>query len=125
MTYMTMVTNYRHLALRGGVGLGAAVALTALVVDPVAAQPGGGAIESALQELIPWILRWVLVIGAVIAAIAHALAGWTQDPDKAYRRKEWRNRAAIGVAGLIPALIILNWIITTFGGQPIDFLPFV
>ena len=91
----------------------------------MAAQPGGGEIESALQELIPWIIRWMLVIGAVIAAIAHIYSGWTQDPDKAYRRKEWRNRAASGVALAIPALIILNWIITTFGGQPIDFLPFV
>lgn len=114
-----MATKRRRIAT---VGAGLAVAAT-VAVEPVAAQPS--AIESAAQEIIPWIIRWVLVIGTVIAGIAHVYAGWTADPDKSYRRKEWRNRAAIGVAGLIPALIILNWIITTFGGQPIDFLPFV
>lgn len=95
------------------------------MIEPVAAQPGGGEIGTTLEALLPWIIRWALVIGAIVAVLAHIISGWTSDPDKAYRRKEWRNRAAIGVALAIPFLIILNWVITEFGGEPIDFLPFV
>ena len=102
-------------------------ALALLAVDPVAAQEfsGGSEIESFLESFIPWALRWMLVIGAMVAVAAHIFAGWTSDPDKAFRRKEWRNRAFFGVALAIPALLILNAIITTFGGEAIDFLPFV
>lgn len=104
-----------------------ALITTIIAVEPVAAQEfaGGSEIESFLQEFIPWALRWMLVIGAMIAVAAHIFAGWTSDPDKAFRRKEWRNRAFFGVALAIPALLILNGIITTFGGEPIDFIPFV
>jgi len=108
------------------------IAIAALVLfatDPVAAQAfgegGGGQIESFLESFIPWALRWMLVIGTLVAVAAHIFAGWTADPDKAFRRKEWRNRAFFGVALAIPALLLLNAIITTFGGQPIDFVPFV
>ena len=101
--------------------------LTVLAVEPVAAQDfaGGTEIESFLESFIPWALRWMLVIGSMVAVAAHIFAGWTSDPDKAFRRKEWRNRAFFGVALAIPALLILNAIITTFGGEAIDFLPFV
>lgn len=107
------------------VGVGGLAAMLLVMVGPVAAQPGGGEIESVLQEVLPWILRWALVIGAIIAVLAHILSGWTSDPDKAYKRKEWRNRAAGGVVLAIPILIILNWVIVQFGGEAIDFLPFV
>jgi heme/copper-type cytochrome/quinol oxidase subunit 2 len=109
-------------------GTALAVVLGLLVIiEPVAAQEfsGGTEIESFLQSFLPWALRWMLVIGTIIGVFAHIYAGWTSDPDKAFRRKEWRNRALGGVALAIPALIIMNSIITTFGGQPIDFLPFV
>lgn len=98
-------------------------------VEPVLAQEfgggGGGQIESFLQEFLPWALRWGLVIGTLIGVFAHLFAGWTSDPDKAFRRKEWRNRAIGGVALAIPILLILNAVITTFGGEPIEFIPFV
>jgi hypothetical protein len=96
-------------------------------VEPALAQDfaGGTEIESFLESFIPWALRWMLVIGTMVAVAAHIFAGWTSDPDKAFRRKEWRNRAFFGVALAIPALLILNALITEFGGQPIDFLPFV
>ena len=100
-----------------------------IAIEPAAAQDFGGGeggqIESFLQEFLPWALRWMLVIGSLIGVFAHLFAGWTSDPDKAFRRKEWRNRAIGGVALAIPILLILNAVITTFGGQPIDFLPFV
>jgi hypothetical protein len=67
----------------------------------------------------------MLVIGAVIAVVAHVYSGWTSDPEKSFRRKEWRNRAAGGVILAIPVLLIINGIITAFGAQPLDFLPFV
>lgn len=105
-------------------GLGILVAMFA--VEPAAAQEfGGGEIDTLLQNLLAWVLRWAIVIGAIVAVIAHILAGWTSNPDKAFKRKEWRNRAFIGAAGAIPALLILNQIITAFGGAPIDFIPFV
>ena len=109
-----------------GAGLAAGVGFF-LAVEPAAAQDfaGGTEIESFLESFIPWALRWMLVIGTMVAVAAHIFAGWTADPDKAFRRKEWRNRAFFGVALAIPALLLLNAIITTFGGQPIDFLPFV
>ena len=102
-------------------------ALGNLAIEPVAAQEfsGGTEIESFLQDFLPWALRWMLVIGTIIGVFAHIYAGWISDPDKAFRRKEWRNRALGGVALAIPALIIMNSIITTFGGEPIDFLPFI
>jgi len=105
------------------IGLVAFVAVVA--TDPVAAQPGGGQIDSVAQTYIPWVIRWMLVIGAIITVVAHVYAGWSSDPDKAFRRKEWRNRAAGGVVLAIPALILLNELIVAFGGAPIDFLPFV
>ena len=114
----------RTAAMTGAIGvLVAAILLT----TPVAAQEfsGGTEIESFLQSFLPWALRWMLVIGTIIGVFAHIFAGWTADPDKAFRRKEWRNRAFFGVALAIPALLLLNAIITTFGGQPIDFIPFV
>jgi len=99
---------------------------TLILSAPAAAQEfGGGQIDTLLQNLLAWVLRWAIVIGAVVAVIAHILAGWTSNPDKAFQRKEWRNRAFIGAAGAIPALLILNQIITAFGGAPIDFIPFV
>jgi len=96
-------------------------------VEPALAQDfaGSSEIESFLESFIPWALRWMLVIGTMVAVAAHIFAGWTSDPDKAFRRKEWRNRAFFGVALAIPALLILNAIITEFGGEPIDFIPFV
>ena len=114
----------RTAAMTGAIG----VLVTAiLLTTPVAAQEfsGGTEIESFLQSFLPWALRWMLVIGTIIGVFAHIFAGWTSDPDKAFRRKEWRNRALGGVALAIPALIIMNSIITTFGGEPIDFLPFI
>ena len=136
--YDCMIQSKVHRRLRGvvrrrkahGTKLALAsvpVALLAVfAVDPVAAQPAGaGEIESVLQEFIPWALRWMLAIGAIVAVGAHVYAGWTSDPDKAFRRKEWRNRAFFGVALAIPALLILNGIITAFGGEAIDFLPFI
>ena len=101
--------------------------LGVIAIEPAAAQEfsGGAEIESFLESFIPWALRWMLVIGSMVAVAAHIFAGWTSDPDKAFRRKEWRNRAFFGVALAIPALLILNAIITTFGGEAIDFLPFV
>jgi hypothetical protein len=107
--------------------VGAGLALAALLaVEPAAAQEfGGGEIDTLLQNLLAWVLRWAIVIGAIVAVIAHILAGWTSNPDKAFKRKEWRNRAFIGAAGAIPALLILNQIITAFGGSPIDFIPFL
>ena len=45
--------------------------------------------------------------------------------DKGYRRRGWRNRAILGVVLAIPALIILNGFIVSFGGEPIDLIPFV
>ena len=105
----------------------AVLAATIVFVSPAAAQEfsGGAEIESFLETFIPWALRWMLIIGVMVAVAAHIFAGWTSDPDKAFRRKEWRNRAFFGVALAIPALLILNAIITTFGGEAIDFLPFV
>jgi len=105
----------------------AAITLGVIVaVEPAAAQEfGGGEIDTLLQNLLAWVLRWAIVIGAIVAVIAHILAGWTSNPDKAFKRKEWRNRAFIGAAGAIPGLLILNQIITAFGGSPIDFIPFV
>ena len=102
-------------------------ALGVIAIEPAAAQEfsGGAEIESFLESFIPWALRWMLIIGVMVAVAAHIFAGWTSDPDKAFRRKEWRNRAFFGVALAIPALLILNAIITTFGGEAIDFLPFV
>jgi heme/copper-type cytochrome/quinol oxidase subunit 2 len=104
--------------------------LALLAVDPAAAQPwadSGG--ESQLNEFasnfIPWAVRWLLVLGTLVAVAAHVYAGMTSDSDKAYRRREWRNRAFFGVATAIPALIILNGIVVAFGGDPIDFFPFV
>ena len=108
--------------------LGSLILVAGLIaIEPAAAQEfsGGEQIESFLQTFIPWALRWMLIIGVMIAVAAHIFAGWTSDPDKAFRRKEWRNRAFFGVALAIPALLILNGIITTFGGEAIDFLPFV
>ena len=109
------------------VQIGVLSALAAVIlVEPAAAQEfGGGEIDTLLQNLLAWVLRWAIVIGAIVAVIAHILAGWTSNPDKAFKRKEWRNRAFIGAAGAIPALLILNQIITAFGGAPIDFIPFV
>jgi hypothetical protein len=116
-----MTTTKRRLATAG-----AGLAFVAIIAtDPVAAQPGGGQFDSAMSTLIPWVVQWLLVIGALVGGIAHVYAGWTSDPDKAFRRKEWRNRAWFGVALLIPALIGINWVITTFGGDPLDFFPFV
>ena len=116
-------SNSRHFT--GGV-LAVGIGLL-LATDPAAAQEfsGGAEIESFLETFIPWALRWMLIIGVMVAVSAHIFAGWTSDPDKAFRRKEWRNRAFFGVALAIPALLILNAIITTFGGEAIDFLPFV
>jgi len=105
--------------------------LAILAVEPAVAQPwaGGGAGDSQLNEFasnfIPWLIRWMLVIGVLVAVSAHLYAGWTSNEDKAYRRREWRNRAILGVATAIPALIILNGIVVTLGGEPLDFFPFV
>ena len=105
--------------------------LAILAVEPAMAQPwaGGGAGDSQLNEFasnfIPWLIRWMLVIGVLVAVSAHLYAGWTSNEDKAYRRREWRNRAILGVATAIPALIILNGIVVTLGGEPLDFFPFV
>ena len=103
--------------------------LAILAVEPAVAQPWAGGGESQLNEFasnfIPWAVRWVLVLGTLVAIIAHIYAGMTSNEDKAYRRKEWRNRAFFGVATAIPALIILNGIIVAFGGEAIDFFPFV
>lgn len=105
--------------------------LAIVVVEPAAAQPwaggggGGGQLDTFASNFIPWAVRWLLVIGSLIAVVAHVWAGWTSNEDKAFRRKEWRNRAFFGVATAIPALIILNGIIVAFGGEPIDFVPFV
>jgi hypothetical protein len=101
-------------------------ALAVLAIEPAAAQEfGGGQISTTLENLLLFVLRWALVIGGVITALAHLYAGWTSNEDKAWKRKEWRNRAAIGTAGALPILIILNEIIVAFGGSPIDFLPIV
>lgn len=104
--------------------------LTILTIEPAAAQPwagggGGGQLSEVAGNFIPWAIRWLLVIGVLVGVVAHVFAGWTSNEDKAFRRKEWRNRAWIGVATAIPALIIVNGIIVAFGGEPIDFLPFV
>ena len=106
--------------------------LAILAVEPTAAQPwaGGGAggdgqLNTFASNFIPWFIRWMLVIGVLVAVSAHLYAGWTSNEDKAYRRREWRNRAILGVALAIPALIILNGIIVSFGGEPLDFIPFV
>jgi heme/copper-type cytochrome/quinol oxidase subunit 2 len=101
-----------------------------LAVEPAAAQPwagggGSGQLNEFASNFIPWAVRWVLVLGTLVAIIAHIYAGMTSNEDKAFRRKEWRNRAFFGVATAIPALIILNGIIVAFGGDPIDFFPFV
>ena len=105
--------------------------LAILAVEPAVAQPwaGGGAGDGQLNEFasnfIPWLIRWMLVIGVLVAVSAHLYAGWTSNEDKAYRRREWRNRAILGVATAIPALIILNGIVVTLGGEPLDFFPFI
>ena len=104
--------------------------LAILIVEPAAAQPwtgggGSGQLNEFASNFIPWAVRWVLVLGTLVAVIAHIYAGMTSNEDKAFRRKEWRNRAFFGVATAIPALIILNGIIVAFGGEPIDFFPFV
>ena len=106
--------------------------LAILAVEPAAAQPwaGGGAggdgqLNTFASNFIPWFIRWMLVIGVLVAVSAHLYAGWTSNEDKAYRRREWRNRAILGVALAIPALIVLNGIIVSFGGEPLDFIPFV
>ena len=109
-------------------GLGILVAVFA--VEPAAAQPwAGGGGESQLNEFasnfIPWVVRWLLVIGALIGAAAHIWAGMTSNEDKSFRRKEWRNRAWMAVATVIPVLIIVNGIVVAFGGEPLDFFPFI
>jgi hypothetical protein len=121
-TRSTVIRSARRLFAGSGLALLAIV----VAIEPAAAQEfGGGEIDTLLQNLLAWVLRWAIVIGAIVAVIAHILAGWTSNPDKAFKRKEWRNRAFIGAAGAIPALLILNQIITAFGGSPIDFIPFV
>jgi len=105
--------------------------LAIVTVEPAAAQPwaggggGGGQLDTFASNYIPWAVRWLLIIGALVAVVAHLWAGWTSNEDKAFRRKEWRNRSAFAVATAIPALIILNGIIVAFGGEPLDFFPFV
>ena len=104
--------------------------LAILVVDLVAAQPwadSGG--ESQLNEFatnfIPWVIRWLLVGGILVGAVAHIWAGMTSDETKSYNRKEWRNRAWMAVATVIPVLIIVNGIVVAFGAEPLDFFPFI
>ena len=104
--------------------------LAILVVDPVAAQPwadSGG--ESQLNEFatnfIPWAMRWLTTIGAFVFSATHLWASWTSNEDKSFRRKEWRNRAGFALATLIPILIVINGIIVAFGGEPLDFFPFI
>ena len=103
--------------------------LTILVVGPAAAQPwaggGGGQLNEFASNFIPWVVRWLLVVGALIGAVAHLWAGATSNEDKSFRRKEWRNRVWAAVATLIPVLIIINGIVVAFGGEPLDFFPFV
>jgi NhaP-type Na+/H+ or K+/H+ antiporter len=104
--------------------------LAILVIEPAAAQPwagggGGGQLNEFANNFIPWAVRWLLVIGALIGAVAHLYAGATSNEDKSFRRKEWRNRAWGAVATLIPVLIIINGIVVAFGGEPLDFFPFV
>lgn len=115
---------------KSGVEILTTVAVFVLIaVEPAAAQPwaggGGGQLDSFASNFIPWVIRWLLVIGVLVTVTAHLFASWTSNEDKAFRRKEWRNRAGFAVATAIPALIILNGIIMSFGGEPIDFLPFV
>ena len=109
-------------------GLGTMLILIA--IEPAAAQPwadSGG--ESQLNEFatnfIPWVIRWLLVVGILVGAVAHIWAGMTSDETKSYNRKEWRNRAWLAVATVIPVLIIVNGIVVAFGGDPLDFFPFI
>jgi hypothetical protein len=101
-----------------------------LVVEPAAAQPwadGGGdsQLNTVANNFIPWAIRWFLVAGMLVGAAAHVWSGMTSDDDKAFYRKEWRNRAWFAVGTLIPILIIINGFVVAFGGDPIDFFPFV
>ena len=110
--------------------VGAGFALAALLaVEPAAAQPWAGGGESQLNEVasnfIPWVVRWLLVGGVLVGAVAHVWAGMTSNEDKSFRRKEWRNRAWMAVATVIPVLIIVNGIVVAFGGEPLDFFPFI
>ena len=126
-TRSTVIRSARRLFAGSGLALLAIV----VAVEPAAAQPwadsggGSGQLNEFASNFIPWAVRWVLVLGTLVAVIAHIYAGMTSNEDKAFRRKEWRNRAFFGVATAIPALIILNGIIVAFGGEPIDFFPFV
>ena len=118
--------HWQRLVAAAGLG----IVMILIAVDPAAAQPwagggGSGQLNEFASNFIPWAVRWVLVLGTLVAIIAHIYAGMTSNEDKAFRRKEWRNRAFFGVATAIPALIILNGIIVAFGGEPIDFFPFV
>ena len=101
-----------------------------IAIEPTAAQPwagggGSGQLNEFANNFIPWVVRWLLVIGALIGAVAHLWAGATSDENKSFNRKEWRNRAWGAVATLIPVLIIINGIVVAFGGEPLDFFPFV
>jgi heme/copper-type cytochrome/quinol oxidase subunit 2 len=104
--------------------------LAILVVEPAAAQPwagggGGGQLNEFASNFIPWAMRWLITIGALVFAVAHLWASWTSNEDKSFRRKEWRNRAGFALATLIPILIVINGIIVAFGGEPLDFFPFI
>ena len=104
--------------------------LAILVVEPAAAQPwagggGSGQLNEFAGNFIPWAMRWLITIGALVFAVAHLWASWTSNEDKAFRRNEWRNRVGFALATLIPILIVINGIIVAFGGEPLDFFPFI